>query len=386
VESAAEGLRFRSCRGPRRKTTSRGSHDEGTSASRVLSKKQQIGSGDKQHHAHELGEFQPDCPLLRTVHRRFRDSTQSLGKRNPFGALLGVVFSNGMGLAIEISLLLYFALTVFYYSYRRHRSLLIVNLILVFGAFAVLSRRLPALRRAPIEMAQAEAEPPKAHSPDLMRSDSVLLGDLEYDRGRYRDARKAYERAVQQGSTWAAYRLGYLLAHEKGGSSNGPRAVSLLQKAYSNGMVVAAAMIGAIYHDGSNGIPPDYRRSLFWFQRAADEGDGYSQAMIGLMYDRGQGVRQNYYWARRYYITAIQHDQQQSIYNLGLMYEFGRGIPADLSPAVALYQNAAARGIQSAIQRLKELGVSPVESLSPGGISTKSSTPRMLPGRIPRNR
>jgi hypothetical protein len=155
------------------------------------------------------------------------------------------------------------------------------------------------------------------------------------------------------------HRLGYLLAEGFGGPTDVARAVPLLEKAVRAGQTEAATHLGIIYYNGGDGIPTDFPRSLQWFRKAAEAGNGFAEGMIGLMYTRGEGVRQNYAQARRYYKEAISHANQISIYHLGLLFEFGQGVPEDRDFAVLLYQDAAARGVETAAGRLRELGITP---------------------------
>ena len=37
----------------------------------------------------------------------------------------------------------------------------------------------------------------------------------------------------------------------------------------------------------------DYKKSFYWFQNAAGNGDLFSQASIGIMYSQGQGVEKS---------------------------------------------------------------------------------------------
>jgi hypothetical protein len=44
------------------------------------------------------------------------------------------------------------------------------------------------------------------------------------------------------------------------------------------------------------------------------------------------------------------------MFHLGFCYDLGKGVPRDRSQAVSWYRQAAAKGVESAQERLKELG------------------------------
>ncbi|MOA60871.1 Localization factor PodJL [compost metagenome] len=51
------------------------------------------------------------------------------------------------------------------------------------------------------------------------------------------------------------------------------------------------------------GVPQDYQQSVFWFQKAAEQGNAIAQHRLGLAYRFGVGVaedpQQAIYWIRK---------------------------------------------------------------------------------------
>ena len=69
----------------------------------------------------------------------------------------------------------------------------------------------------------------------------------------------------------------------------------------------------------------DFRENL----QAAAQGNVAAQFNLGVMYENGQGVRQDYVQAVQWYRKASEQGDAQAQYNLGLMYYDGRGVRQD---------------------------------------------------------
>ena len=65
------------------------------------------------------------------------------------------------------------------------------------------------------------------------------------------------------------------------------------------------------------------------------------KSLLGLMYDRGEGVPQNYIEAATWYRKAAEQGNADAQYNLGIMYSFGKGVPEDDAEAAKWFRKAA---------------------------------------------
>jgi len=92
----------------------------------------------------------------------------------------------------------------------------------------------------------------------------------------------------------------------------------------------------------------DYQGALHWFRLGAEGGHVDSILQIGMMYDFGIGVCQNFPEARRWYLKAADQKNGQALYLIGHMFEYGEGVPKNLELAKMWYQRAAAKGNASA--------------------------------------
>jgi flagellar biosynthesis GTPase FlhF len=94
-------------------------------------------------------------------------------------------------------------------------------------------------------------------------------------------------------------------------------------------------------------------------QIAAEQGDSLAQARLGFMYERGDGVKQDYEEAIKWYRKAAEQGHSGSQNNLGNIYELGKGVPKDYAEAVRWYRKAAEQGealAQSNLGRMYAMG------------------------------
>ncbi len=76
----------------------------------------------------------------------------------------------------------------------------------------------------------------------------------------------------------------------------------------------------------------------------ANTGDAKAQFKVGLLYDHGQGVSQDYVQAAAWYRKAAEQGLAEAQYNLGQDYIFGTGVPKNETKAVFWYRKAAEQG------------------------------------------
>lgn len=76
----------------------------------------------------------------------------------------------------------------------------------------------------------------------------------------------------------------------------------------------------------------------------AEKDDVAAQYHLGLLYEEGQGLNQDYDLARYWYLRAAQKGYVDAYFSLGEIYAFGRGTQADRSLAYHWYTMAAGSG------------------------------------------
>ena len=103
--------------------------------------------------------------------------------------------------------------------------------------------------------------------------------------------------------------------------------VRLFFEAANRGHVFAQYSLGVIYEKGQ-GVKKDDKEAVKWYRQSADQGLAEAQYNLGTMYEKGLGVKQNFKEAAKYYRKAAGQGDVQAQYNLGIMYEKGQGVNA----------------------------------------------------------
>ncbi|MBX3348335.1 MAG: SEL1-like repeat protein [Nitrospira sp.] len=104
----------------------------------------------------------------------------------------------------------------------------------------------------------------------------------------------------------------------------------------------------------------DRAEAAEWFRKAADQNHAAAAAVLGYLYERGDGVRADPAEAARWYRTSADQNNSDGLFNLGRAYEHGIGLSKDIGQARTYYQKAAAAGSRDARQALAGLGKGPV--------------------------
>jgi TPR repeat protein len=86
----------------------------------------------------------------------------------------------------------------------------------------------------------------------------------------------------------------------------------------------------------------DYTRAARLFSPLAEQGVASAQFYLGLMHEKGQGVRRDHQTALTWFRKAAAQGYAGPQNNLGLMYERGRGIRKDVVRALMWYHIAGA--------------------------------------------
>ena len=95
-----------------------------------------------------------------------------------------------------------------------------------------------------------------------------------------------------------------------------------------------------------------FAASLNWYRLAAEQGSPSAQYNIGMDYQQGTGVKQNYVAAAEWFKRAADIGQPEAQFRLGMLYLKGMGVPQDLLMAYIYFSVAAAAGhFQSGLQR-----------------------------------
>jgi uncharacterized protein len=101
-------------------------------------------------------------------------------------------------------------------------------------------------------------------------------------------------------------------------------------------------------YDTGQGVRQDYAEAVKWYRKAADQGNASAEYNLGSMYANGQGVPQDDADAVKWFRKAADQDNAAAEYDLGSMYRDGRGVPQDYAEAMKWFRKAADRGLAAA--------------------------------------
>ena len=85
----------------------------------------------------------------------------------------------------------------------------------------------------------------------------------------------------------------------------------------------------------------DYQTAFKLWLPLAEQGNASAQFSLGVMYNNGQGVKQDDVEAVKWYRKAAKQGDASAQFNLGDMYADGRGVKQDDVEAVKWFRKAA---------------------------------------------
>lgn len=109
------------------------------------------------------------------------------------------------------------------------------------------------------------------------------------------------------------------------------------------GDIDAYFILGEMYYKGM-GVKQDYTDAAKWYHKAADRGYADAQFILGSIYEEGKGVKQDYADAAKWYHKAADQGFSVAQFVLGEMYYKGMGVKQGYTDAVKWYHKAAEQG------------------------------------------
>lgn len=159
-------------------------------------------------------------------------------------------------------------------------------------------------------------------------------------------AEKLCRKAAEQGHIFAQKALGFpknLKIVEK--ESEG---LKLCRKEAEEGNDSAQCCLARCLAEG-NGIKQDYPEAFKWYKLAAETGNPTAQYNLGIFYMMGPaGVDQNLVEAAKWFRQAAESGIPMAQYRLGFMYTNGAGVHQDMTEAIKWMKMAADSGIKEA--------------------------------------
>ena len=98
------------------------------------------------------------------------------------------------------------------------------------------------------------------------------------------------------------------------------------KKLAEQGDVEAQFNLGLSYDEGQ-GVTQNYKEAVKWYRRAANQGDASAQFNLALMYYEGKGVAQSYKETAKWYRLAAKQGLTDPKFSLALTYRAPPGLP-----------------------------------------------------------
>jgi len=157
--------------------------------------------------------------------------------------------------------------------------------------------------------------------------------------GRLDQAFNMYKQAADMGDDVSMYTVGLFHQAGRGGAEkNIHKAIEYFEKAKTG---LAYNALGAIYHNGTDGIPRDYKKAMTLYMKGCDGGVGASMRNVGILHRFGLGTPVNYEEAIKWFRKAVEKNAVSASYELGIMYRDGLGVTKNSKMALYWFQQAA---------------------------------------------
>lgn len=145
-----------------------------------------------------------------------------------------------------------------------------------------------------------------------------------------------------------------------------PQVIEVYNKAIQ-GDAYAQADIGESLINGSIGVLPNYKQALYWFNKAAKQGEPLAYLNLAFMYLAGNGVAQNDKMARKYaqlglatYKKKIAHNEYDKYqlaeiqYQVANLYFWGvpHAVKQNLAKSFQVYLKSANNGFVHSIRQI----------------------------------
>ncbi len=115
------------------------------------------------------------------------------------------------------------------------------------------------------------------------------------------------------------------------------------------GEAVPQYNLGLLYDNGQ-GVPQDYGIAAKWYKLSAEQGFAKAQFNLGLLYYKGAGFSQDYSKAAKWWILSAEQGLVSAQRNLGFLYELGDGVPQDYIRAHMWHNLAVANGDEKSVE------------------------------------
>lgn len=158
-----------------------------------------------------------------------------------------------------------------------------------------------------------------------------------------------YQEAWDQGDAMAGAMIGTMYVNGLLGEENRGKGIFYLKQSASEGCIDGVRELGSCYLEGK-GVPVDEEKGLSFLKEAAEEGDGESYTRMGCFYLEKKDARRAY----DAFMKAEELGNGNGEFYLACFYLHGTVVPRNLRRAEELFRRSAEKGVQPAVEMLKE--------------------------------
>lgn len=154
-----------------------------------------------------------------------------------------------------------------------------------------------------------------------------------------------------------------------------------------NGNANAQYNMGVLYDEGY-GVEQDYAKAKEWYEKAAAQKYPKAEHNLGIMYQSGHGVKKSSAEAAKWFKRAAEHGEPAAQNNLAVLYVRGEGVQQDLGEAARWAAKAAEAGNSSAKNNLPQIAQNLTQSRIDGdnvNIRSQPSTKGRVLRQVDRN-
>lgn len=131
------------------------------------------------------------------------------------------------------------------------------------------------------------------------------------------------------------FNLGLYFFNGTGCTENFDEAIKWFKKAADSGYTQAYSALGGVYD-----YQKKYSESNKYYKMAYEKGDKYAASQLGWNYYTGNGVKQNYEEAYKYFRYVADNNMPEGYNGLSYLYMYGLGVNKDLDKAMAMIDKA----------------------------------------------
>ena len=195
----------------------------------------------------------------------------------------------------------------------------------------------------------------------LLLSAGLYAGDFEeavenYRQGNYIKALDIFYVLAKEGDPKAQFNVGLIYANGKGVNKDTYQAMGWYKKAAEQNNTAAQYNLAKLIAQRPDGKDPRARKKIvYWLEKAAEGGQKEAMNDLGMLYLKGEGVKQNKITAFELFKKAALLGDAAAQINVALMYAWGEGIPNDKIKAYKNLKQALRQGKSEASPYLERL-------------------------------